>query len=177
MYKTTTIFLMLFLRVCLLAAQQEKVTLSGYVRDASSGEELIGATILVRGTQEGAITNLYGYYSISLRPGQYQLQVSYMGYETDMLNIELSKDFNQSFELMPNNFSLETVEVTAESKEERILEIGSGIERVSMEQMKKMPKLLGEVDIIRNIQLLPGISTVGEGTSGFNVRGEGQMKT
>ncbi|EOZ91599.1 TonB-dependent receptor [Indibacter alkaliphilus LW1] len=173
MYKTITIFLMLFLHVCLLMAQQEKMTLSGYVRDASTGEELLGATVLIRGTSEGAVTNLYGFYSISIRPDQYYLQVSYMGFESKTIEIELQADLNLSIELMPSNLSLEMVEVSAIAKDEKILEIGSGIERVSMEQMRKMPKLLGEVDLIRNIQLLPGISTVGEGTSGFNVRGGG----
>ena len=173
MKSTTIIFLMLFMRVCFLAAQQENVTLSGYVRDASSGEELLGATVLVKGSQEGAVTNLYGFYSISLKPGQYEIHVSFLGYETGILAIQLLGDSNQSIELLPNSLSLEAVEVTADSKEDRILEVGSGIEKVSMEQMRKMPKLLGEVDIIRNIQLLPGISTVGEGTSGFNVRGGG----
>ncbi len=173
MKKHTILLMMFFLRVCLLAAQQEKITLSGYVRDASSGEELLGASVLVKGTHEGAVTNLYGFYSIHLSKGTHSLQFSYMGYEIQAVDLDLDMNTNFSIELHPVNYSLETVEVTAISKDERILEIGSGIERVSMDQMRKMPKLMGEVDIIRNIQLLPGISTVGEGTSGFNVRGGG----
>jgi hypothetical protein len=173
MKKCTILFFILFLRVGLLAAQQEKITLNGYVRDASSGEELLGASVVVKGTPEGAVTNLYGFYSIRLVPGNYKLQFSYMGYETRLIELSIEKDMDYSIELLPVNYSLETIEVQAIANDERILDIGSGIERVSMDQLRKMPKLMGEVDIIRNIQLLPGISTVGEGTSGFNVRGGG----
>ncbi|WP_157972206.1 TonB-dependent receptor [Pleomorphovibrio marinus] len=173
MKKTTITLLMFLLNLNLLIAQQEKVILSGYVRDGTSGEELLGATVLVLGSQEGAITNLYGFYSLQLTPGIHRVQVSYMGYESHVSEVLTDKPTNLNIELMPADYALETVEVSAIANDEKILEIGSGIERVSMEQMRKMPKLFGEVDLIRNIQLLPGISTVGEGTSGFNVRGGG----
>lgn len=149
------------------------MTLSGYVRDGTSGEELLGATVMVLGSQDGAITNLYGFYSLQLISGNHRMQVSYMGYDSQVIQVIPEKNRVLNVELMPADYPLETVEVSAIAKDEKILEIGSGIERVSIEQMKKMPKLLGEVDLIRNIQLLPGISTVGEGTSGFNVRGGG----
>lgn len=173
MTKSTVFFLMSFLQVCLLAAQQEKITLSGYVRDASSGEELLGASVMIKGTNEGAVTNLYGFYSIYLLEGNHSLQFSFIGFETQVIDLNLETDTDYSIELKPVNYSLETVEVTTLAKDKRIVEIVSGIERVSMDQLRKMPKLMGEVDIIRSIQLLPGISTVGEGTSGFNVRGGG----
>jgi len=173
MKKDTVIILLLFLCASPLMAQQEKRTLSGYVRDASTGEELIGATVMIQGSSEGVVTNLYGFYSISLPADHYTIQVRYMGYEMKTIDVDLKRDFNLSVELMQSSHLLEAVNVTAIAKDEKILEIESGVERVSMEQMRKMPKLLGEVDLIRNIQLLPGISTVGEGTSGFNVRGGG----
>src|SRR5690554_6983671 len=94
--KKTTVFLMLFLRVYLLAAQHEKVTLSGYVRDASSGEELLGASVLIKETDEGAVTNLYGFYSIHLLPGTYSLQFSYMGHETKSVEIVLRSEEHTS---------------------------------------------------------------------------------
>ena len=173
MKMSKVLILLLFLCVSPLMAQQEKKTLSGYVRDATTGEELIGATIMIQGSSDGVVTNLYGFYSISLDADQYTIQVRYMGYEAKTIVVDLKGNYNLSVELMPSNVLLETVTVSAVAKDEKILEVESGIERVSMEQMKKMPKLLGEVDLIRNIQLLPGISTVGEGTSGFNVRGGG----
>ncbi|WP_158860233.1 TonB-dependent receptor [Lunatibacter salilacus] len=173
MKKITISLFMILLNLSYLMGQQEKTTLSGYVRDGTSGEELLGATIMVIGSQKGAITNLYGFYSLQIAPGSHRIQVSYMGYESQVAEVIAEKATFLHIELKPADYALETVEVSAIAKDEKILEIGSGIERVSIEQMKKMPKLLGEVDLIRNIQLLPGISTVGEGTSGFNVRGGG----
>ncbi|HSJ68660.1 MAG TPA: TonB-dependent receptor [Anditalea sp.] len=174
MQKTVILLIFCFLRVCfLVAAQQEKITLSGYVRDASSGEELLGASVLVKGTGDGSVTNHYGFYSLQIAEGNQILQFSYMGYETQTVTLSLDQNTTFSIELHQTDYSMEMVEVIDIAKDERIMEIGSGIERVSMDQLRKMPKLMGEVDIIRNIQMLPGITTVGEGTSGFNVRGGG----
>lgn len=152
---------------------QSKFTLSGTVRDAKNGEILIGATVRVKDGKAGAKANTYGFYSISLAKGKYTILCSYVGYDTYSKEIELNDNTKLDLELSPNSKQTETINVIADKENQNVSTIEMSTNKIEMTDMKKIPALLGEVDIIRSIQLLPGVSTVGEGASGFNVRGGG----
>jgi hypothetical protein len=150
--------------------EPQKFTLSGYLKDASNGEELIGASVYVKELANGANTNLYGFYSLSLPSGTYTVTFSYLGFTSQTKVIDLRKNLTLNIELQAENIQLEEVVVSSE----RINQVETtemSVTRVNMVEIKKMPQLLGEVDVIRSIQLLPGVTTVGEGATGFNVRG------
>ncbi len=153
------------------AYSQNKATLSGHVRDASNGEELIGASIFVEGTDAGTSTNSYGFYSLSLDPNHYKIGVSYIGYKYKTVDITLSKNEVFNIELNPDSEVMTEVVVTAKEESKNVKDIEMSVENLSAAQMKKIPQVMGEADLIRSIQLLPGVSTVGEGATGFNVRG------
>lgn len=155
----------------LIGFAQEKITLSGHIRDASNGEELIGATIFAGTLGIGASTNAYGFYSLSIAPGTYQFSVSYLGYKIKPLDLTLKANTTLEIELEPEGVVIEEVVVTAKEEDRNIKSIEMSVENLSALQIKKIPQVLGEADLIRSIQLLPGVSSVGEGASGFNVRG------
>lgn len=152
---------------------QSKVTLSGYVKDAQNGEAVIGATVYIPSIQSGVITNVYGFYSLSVPAGNYEVTYSYIGYETTKQNITLNQNLTLDVELQESEQQLEEVVVSAEAEDANVTNIEMSVNKLEIETIKKMPALLGEVDIIKSIQLLPGVSTVGEGATGFNVRGGG----
>ncbi|MFT4770398.1 MAG: hypothetical protein ACI9CP_000140 [Cryomorphaceae bacterium] len=154
-----------------LAMGQSKYTLSGYLRDSDNGEGLIGATVYVDEIASGTTTNLYGFYSISLPEGTYNITFNYLGYDALVKTFELAADRTFDIEMMPDRELLQTVEITAEKANENVSNLEIGVERMDIKMVKGIPQFMGEVDIIRSIQLLPGVSTVGEGATGFNVRG------
>ena len=150
---------------------QGKVALNGYVKDASNGEALIGATVLIKELGTGVVTNVYGFYSVTLPPGSYNVEYSYIGYFPVTRAVELSLDQRIDIELGASDTELEEVVVTAEAQDANVTDVQMSVARLDIKTISKMPALLGEVDVIKSIQLLPGVSTVGEGASGFNVRG------
>ena len=152
-------------------AGEEQVAVSGYVKDATSGEELIGVSIYVVEAKSGTSSNVYGYYSLSLPPGAYTLQYTYVGYLPVKKSVKLQEDIQLNVELQPEELSLKEVVVTAEQANAQVDLVQMSTIKMDIADVKKMPQLLGEVDLIRSIQLLPGVTTVGEGASGFNVRG------
>lgn len=166
-------YLILFLIFTSSIYAQDKVTISGYIKDKSSGETLIGASIFVKNIKTGAYSNAYGFFSITLPVGKHDFQISYVGYETLEKSLEINKNISLDFELESSSLGVEEVVVTAEKEDENIKSLEMSSIAVNTEVIKKMPALLGEVDVIRSIQLLPGVSTVGEGATGFNVRGGG----
>ena len=149
----------------------KKVTLSGYIKDASNGEALIGAVIYIEEIESGAVTNFYGYYSVTVAPGNYTLAYRYIGYQTVVKNLELSEDIRLDVELEAEGQELNEVVVSAEREDQNVTSIEMSVERVDIKTITNLPALMGENDVIKGIQLLPGVSTVGEGASGFNVRG------
>jgi hypothetical protein len=163
-----TLFLVL---TSTIAFGQNKFTLSGYLRDAENGEGLIGATVYVDEIAGGTTTNVYGFYSISLPEGTYNITFNYLGYTSQKETITLSSDQKFDLEMAPDQQLLEVVEVTAEKANENVRSLDIGVEKMDAQMVKDIPQFMGEVDIIRSIQLLPGVSTVGEGATGFNVRG------
>ncbi len=154
------------------AEAQNKFTISGTVKDKLSGEVLIGATIKLQELKGGTATNTYGFFSITVPKGDYTLLVSYAGYNTIAEKIELTENKQLSFELTGSNV-IEAVIVTNRKKNENVTKAIMGVEKLNMTEINQLPVLFGERDILKSIQLLPGIKSAGEGNSGFFVRGGG----
>lgn len=161
--------LILFSQIQVIA--QTEVTISGYIKDAANGETLIGATAFLPEKEIGVSTNVYGFYSISVEPGTYQIEYSYLGFENQTLTVDLTANKKIDIELLLEANELEEIVVKAEAEDKNVTEIQMSVNKLDIETIKSMPSLLGEVEILRSIQLLPGVSSVGEGASGFNVRG------
>ena len=147
-----------------------KYTISGYVKN-SSGEELIGATIYIRDLETGTVTNVYGFYSITLPEGKHSLEYSYIGHETLLKEINLNENKRIDISLFEASETLEEVVVTAERKNDNIVRTEMSTMKLQAIEIKKIPALFGEIDVIKTLQLLPGIQSTGEGFSGFTVRG------
>lgn len=147
------------------------VAINGYIKDASNGEMLIGATIYVHQLQTGTVTNVYGFYSLSLKPGDYLVRISYIGYKTLEKVISISKSRQMNFELEPDNKTLSEVVITEKRGNENITETSMGSTKLNVETIKKIPAFMGEVDVLKTVQMLPGVQTAAEGFSGFSVRG------
>ncbi len=173
MFKTKKgLFSILYLLPFCLAANS-KNTLNGFIRDAETGENLVGASIWIESLKVGTVTNLYGFYSITLPEGKYQVRFSYVGYQSNTLDVDLGeKDVTIDVTLKPTKLE----EIVIESDGEygnRIESTQMGLVEVNAKQIKSLPTLLGEVDVLKSIQLLPGIQSGNEGTSGIYVRGGG----
>ncbi|MFT7606543.1 MAG: hypothetical protein ACI8VT_004146 [Saprospiraceae bacterium] len=170
------LFFTLFFLPDLISAQTEgkvqNLTISGYINDSQNGETLIGASVYVKELQTGATSNEYGFYSISIPAGTYNLEYSYIGFETIKRAINLKENITLSLE-MGGAIELVEVVVTSEAADRNVSTTEMSVNQLSINTISKLPALLGEVDVIRSIQLLPGVSTVGEGATGFNVRGGG----
>lgn len=150
---------------------QSKSTISGYVRDTVSGEDLIGANIqLEPGDNIGVITNSYGFYSLTIPNTNYRIRISYTGYETKTLQLDLSKDTTIIVNLNPG-YTMEEIVVKSEQDDKNVSSTEMGTITLPAEEIKKLPALLGEVDVLRSLQLLPGVMSATEGSTGFFVRG------
>ena len=150
---------------------QERFTLSGTITEIASNETLIGVTVAVPALSTGVITNEYGFYSITLPKGSYELHISSLGYQDIIQTIDLSYDQKINFQLLEDAEQLEEVVVTEDIEKLNIRKPQMSVNSLSVETIKKIPVILGEADIIKSILLLPGVSNAGEGASGFNVRG------
>lgn len=162
---------LLTLLLAFYAGAQEKFTINGYVTDGSDGESLIGATVLITELGSGNITNVYGFYSITLPPGDYTIEYRYLGFVTQSRKIALSENKRIDVELSEEQTQLQEVVVTAEAEDANVSSAEMSVAKLDIGTINKIPAFLGEVDVIRSLQLLPGVSSVGEGSSGFNVRG------
>lgn len=150
-------------------------TISGYIKDAQSGETLTGAFIYdANNKSAGTTSNLYGFYSLTLPQGQYTLVASFVGYQSVQTSITLDADLTLQIDLKPEGILLEEeVIVTAKRKDANVQSTDMGRVELSIEKIKSLPALFGEVDVVRSLQLLPGIKSAGELSSGFYVRGGG----
>ncbi|HSN10066.1 MAG TPA: carboxypeptidase-like regulatory domain-containing protein, partial [Hanamia sp.] len=149
---------------------QQKYTINGTIRDQKTGETLIGATIVLVGNNTySVLSNAYGFYSITAPKNDYVLLATFSGYENDTLAISLSKDRTQNINLKPRATQLQEVVIT--SRKNDITQTLPGMQKISMTEIKNVPVLFGEKDILKTIQLLPGNKSAGEGSSGFFVRG------
>ncbi len=169
--KKLYVILLLFV-TGVIVAQQKKYTISGTLKDVSNGETLYGATVYIQNTTLGTITNEYGFYSLTAPEGDYTLVISYVGYASVEKEIRLDKNITFSAELKEDGDILDEVEITAEeSKKVNLRSPQMSVTKFSAQTIKQIPVVLGEVDVIKSIQLLPGVTNAGEGASGFNVRG------
>ena len=152
---------------------KQKFTISGTISDSKNNETLIGVNIFIRELKTGIATNEYGFYSITLPKGSYTLIVNYLGFQTIEEKIELSQNTKRSFKLQSTEQQLKEVVVTSNKKSTNIKSPEMSVNKLTMATIKKMPVILGEADILKSILLLPGVTSAGEGQSGFNVRGGG----
>jgi hypothetical protein len=169
------ILLIGFLCIALLnrSVFAQKYTVSGSVNDLKTGEEIIGASVIVKGTTTGVATNSYGFFSLTLDKGNYILVCASIGFQSKEVAIDLSKNTTLNFEIADNNVELKEVEVTAKAKDETMQEKRISVVSMDIATVKSLPAMFGEVDILKSIQLMPGIQSAGEGGAGFNVRGGG----
>lgn len=166
-----TFLLAVFVVLSLHASSQDKVTLNGYVKDAQNGEELIGVSVYIAQVKAGTVTNAYGFYSITLPKGTYDIQYSYLGYSVQSSTIALDHDVANNIELAPEATLIDEVVISEKRVDENVVSLQMSKNTLDMNRVRKLPALFGEVDIIKNIQMLPGVITAGEGTSSFYVRG------
>ncbi|WP_205511870.1 TonB-dependent receptor [Longitalea arenae] len=164
-------FLLMLFAMGPLQAQTGKYTISGYVKDESSGEVLINATITMQPSGIAVMTNSYGYYSVTLPAGKYTMLISYSGFKTYQKEIELKANTTQEFSLATAGKDMQEVVITGEKRLRRTNTVGMGIQQLSAAQIKKIPAFMGEPDVVKALLTLPGVTTVGEGAAGFNVRG------
>ncbi|HEY4785903.1 MAG TPA: TonB-dependent receptor, partial [Bacteroidales bacterium] len=154
---------------CGLYAQTH--TISGYVKDVKNGEALIGVTIAVKNTNSGVLTNSYGFYSISLNPGSYNLVLSYLGFQSVDTLINLHSDVRLNIEMFEKGQLLKEVEVTANRSLNNVTSTEMGTVSLSSKTIKQVPMAFGEVDLLKVLGTLPGVKTSDEGASAMSVRG------
>ena len=150
---------------------QESYTINGVVRDSLSGETLIGVSLKFNGkTQVGTSTNAYGFFSYKLNSGTYDLSVSYIGYKTILKKITISADTKLDLNMVSDNV-IDEVVISAERRNDNVVNAQMGVAKINISEIRNVPVLFGERDILKTLQLLPGIKSAGEGNSGFYVRG------
>ena len=155
------------------AFSQEKYTLSGTISDANSNETLIGVNIYIPEIKAATTTNEYGFYSITVPKGTYKVQVSYLSFQTIEQTVSLNKNTKINFPLSSNEEQLQEVVITDSRTATNTRKAEMSVNKLSIAAIKKMPVVMGEVDVLKSILLLPGVTNAGEGASGFNVRGGG----
>jgi hypothetical protein len=171
------IFSLLFLAINFLSFSQNKYTISGSIKDASKGEELINAAVKVKGQNLGARSNEYGFYSLTLPEGNYTFVITASGYVNQEIVVDLkanvSMDFSLDIQKTEKTLEVKEVTVSGIKQDLNVKDPVMGVERLDPKEIAKIPVLLGEKDIIKTIQLLPGVKSAGEGNSGYFVRGGG----
>jgi len=163
--------LIAILSVASLSVNAQKFTYSGTVKDSLSGEALIGASVWIPEIKSGCATNAYGFFSITLAPGNYSASFSYLGYTTKTFPLKLISDIVQHVELPPKSVALKEVTILGESANRNITSSEMSNQKLDIKEIQSLPVLFGEQDIMKTIQLLPGVKSAGEGNSGFYVRG------
>jgi outer membrane receptor protein involved in Fe transport len=152
---------------------QDKFTLNGYIRDSVSGESLIGANLSIRSEGKGVSSNQYGFYSITLKNGTYQLAASFVGYQPKVWTINLTDNKSFNILLVPNANAINNVTVVSRRRENQVKTAQMGKIELNINTAKAIPAFMGEVDILKTLQLMPGVRNAGEGNAGFYVRGGG----
>ena len=167
-------FLLVILRPGLADSDPPKnATISGFVRDARNGESLTGAVIYPKENPSAGITsNSYGYFSLSLPTGEYSLIVQFLGYKTKIIALELKENVKLNFEMEEESIALKEITITGEKNNINVVQ-SELISKINIKEIQNIPVILGEKDILKTIQLLPGVTPAGEGNAGFYVRGGG----
>ena len=150
---------------------QSTVTVSGYVRDGATGQGVTGATVLVQDLRQGTSTNLNGFFSFTLPVGVHSLLINSLGFEEETRNVKVISAGTLSVDLYEGTARLEEITITERAEDDNVSNPQMSATRMDIRKVKKMPAFLGEVDLIKAIELLPGVSVAGEGAAGFNVRG------
>lgn len=151
--------------------KKQKFTLSGYIRDQSTGEIIIGANVYDRDTYQGTTTNGYGFFSITLTEGNYQMAFSILGYEKVEKSIHLTSDMRLSVELKEAAISMREIEIVSKEGDEALVKVNNGSVRLSGSTLKQMPGFAGNVDVIKSLNSVPGINAFGDGSTFYYVRG------
>lgn len=167
------IVMFVFFIIAMPLAAQQKFTWKGYVKDSLSGETLINASIIINNETRGVTTNQYGYFSLTLPAGNYQLLFSYVGYLPRIINLDFNKDVAENVLLLPVSAKIEDVVVTTQKRLNNVKSAQMGQIDLNINTVKSLPSFMGETDILKTLQLLPGVRNAGEGNSGFYVRGGG----
>lgn len=166
------IFILCFISILYSKADESKsYSISGHIKDSESGEVMIGASVFIEELKIGTVTNLYGFYSISLPAGRYNIVYSYVGYHAHHDTLIVDSDLTFDVELVRRRELLQPFVITEDKKSENIVSTEMGSIKIDSRTIEKIPALLGEVDVIKAIQLMPGVQFAGEGISGFSVRG------
>lgn len=155
------------------AQQTKSYTVSGYVKDAATGESLLGAIVYILDSAKGTQTNQYGFYSITLPAGNYTLVSSLLSYTKQQFSLQLDRDIRQNIALAPLAVETEEVTITAEKEDKNVQSTDMGKITLEVDKIKQLPSFMGEVDVLKSIQLLPGVKSAGEGNTGYYVRGGG----
>ncbi|MFY7964368.1 MAG: TonB-dependent receptor [Chitinophagaceae bacterium] len=150
---------------------QQKFTINGYIKDSLTGESLIGANLFAKTEGRGVTSNLYGFYSITLKSGNYTLLCSFSGYQPKEINVNLLSNQQITIALLPNNDEMKEVVVSARKRDNNVKTAQMGKIDINVANARALPAFLGEVDLLKTLQLLPGVKSAGEGNSGFFVRG------
>lgn len=164
---------LIFFSFVLQAFAQDKISISGYVKDASSGEVLIGATLQVKSNYRAVRTNTYGFFSLELEQANDSLFISYVGYQPLAVEVNADQQKRYSFELTPLGNTIEEVVVSGKKQNKNVISPQMGAFNFTIEEIKNVPVIFGERDILKTIQTLPGVGKGGEGSSSFYVRGGG----
>lgn len=170
---TAAFYFVLLMALFTDALAQQKFTISGYIRDKENGETLLGANVYDAASMKGAVANEYGFYSLTLPAGNYTIRVSYIGYNPLDTAVTLHSDLRINFDIQTEAKVTKEVVVTSERKDRNVSSTEMGTVELQLEQVKAIPVVFGEQDILKTIQLLPGVQSSGEGNSSFYVRGGG----
>ena len=165
-------FLLFFSLLPEIVFCQENYTISGYVSDGQSGENLINANVYIKELTSGTTTNSSGFYSFQIEAGDYTLVASFTGYERFEQKLEFGENRKLRINVSLNPHTLDEVEITAD-RDRNTNSVQMGEINLEVQEIKKIPAFLGEVDVLKTIQLLPGVQSAGEGNTGFYVRGGG----
>lgn len=163
----------IFIFFTIFSYSQEKITLSGVVTDGKNNETLIGVTVYISELKVGTFTNEYGFYSLTIPKGTYTVQTDYLGYGSVIEKLDLNQSMKKNFSLLETSTELDEVILVENAYKTKIKKPEMSVTKLSINTIKQMPVLLGEVDIIKSLLFLPGVTNAGEGQSGFNVRGGG----
>ena len=171
-------FKFLLLICCLITLfnkgiSQKRFTINGYVRDLSTGESLIGASVSIKSNTKGITTNQYGFYSITVNEGFYTIVTTFVGYKSEIINLDIHSDTALNISLISGQNLSEEVIVTSKKRDNNVKTAQMSKIVLPIEQIKSVPAFLGEVDLLKVVQLLPGVKNAGEGSAGIYVRGGG----
>lgn len=165
------VFILIFILSSIKLCAQDKFTVNGYIKDSLSGETLIGATLTVKAENKGVTTNQYGFFSITLTKGKYNFVCNSVGYNSKEIAVDLTANKEVSILLSPYKNTLQDVVVSTRKKDNNVRSAQMGKIDINVANAKSLPAFLGEVDLLKTLQLLPGVKNAGEGNSGFFVRG------